>query len=110
MLASLVLQIIGPGDQLTTILYIVLFIVFMLVSLLWAQRIQSSMILSEAGRILAKLQTLKDDSRKELENYIMAVCKAPRDSQARIDQTIEYFTIMPVSLDPKGVVDKIEHV
>ena len=57
-----------------------------------------------------KLQVLKEKSRKELVDYVTVTGKAPKEAQARLDQTLEYFTIMPVDLDPNGVVGKIEHV
>ncbi len=38
------------------------------------------------------------------------VCKAPKEAQSRIDQTLEYFTIAPVNLDPSGIIGKLEHV
>lgn len=82
----------------------------MFVSILWAPRIQASMVLNDVNKNLLKLQTLRENSRKELVDYVTSVCKAPPNSQSRIDQALEYFTIMPVSLDPRGIVDKIEHV
>jgi len=36
--------------------------------------------------------------------------KAGLDVGPKLDKFLDYFTIMPVSLDPKGVVSKIEHM
>ncbi|HZW57425.1 MAG TPA: DUF1512 domain-containing protein [Nitrososphaerales archaeon] len=100
----------GTANTISFIIYIVSFVVLMFVSILWAPRIQASMVLNDVNKNLLKLQTLRENSRKELVDYVTNVCKAPPNSAPRIDQALEYFTIMPVSLDPKGIVDKIEHV
>ena len=68
------------------------------------------MVLGDVQKGLTKLQTLRENSRKELVDYVTNVCKASPGSQTRIDQALEYFTIMPVTLDPRGVVNKVEHV
>ena len=92
------------------IIYIASFLVLTFVSIIYAPRLQASTVLGEVNRNLMKLQTLRENSRKELVDYMTGVCKAPTGSSTRIDQALEYFTIMPVSLDPRGVVDKIEYV
>jgi hypothetical protein len=95
----------------TTLIYIVAFVVLTLVSLVFATRIQASMMLGEIGRNLSKFENLKNQSRKELLDYLVSVCKVPAsDSQKEADRIIDYFTIMPENVDPAGVVGKMEQV
>jgi hypothetical protein len=94
-----------------TLIYIVAFVALTLVSLLFATRIQASMMLSDIGRNLSKFEDLKNKSHQELLNYLISVCKVQAsDAQKEADRIIDYFTIMPESLDPAGVVGKMEQV
>ncbi|MCL4518587.1 MAG: DUF1512 family protein, partial [Thaumarchaeota archaeon] len=101
---------ISTGDW-TTILYIGSFVVLMLVSLLWGNRIQAATMLNYLGRNLRKLQDFKDGSRKELLEYLTVICRVQGDSLPKeIDRMLAYFTIIPETIDPAGVVGKIEQV
>jgi hypothetical protein len=105
------LQFFGGGTDLTTTVFYVIFtIVLFGVSFLWAPKIQAYTALNDVKKNLEKLQLLKDTSRREAVGYVNTVMKSPKDAQARVDQFLEYFTIMPVDLDPSGIVGKIEHV
>jgi hypothetical protein len=101
----------GSGGGLTyTLLYFLFFAGFTAVTFLYAPRIQSMMVLSDVKKNLEKLTILKDKSKKEAVDYLTITCKSPKEGQQRIEQLLEYFTIMPVDLDPSGIVPKIEHV
>jgi len=67
-------------------------------------------MLNEISRNLNKIKTIKEKTRKETINYIKNVLKPKDDPVERIDQFLEYFTIMPVETDPSGVMKKIEHL
>ena len=100
----------GTGDITSTLFYIIITIIFFAVSFVYFPRMQVYSALNDIKKNLEKIQVLKDKSRKELLDYVTVVAKAPKEAQARIDQTLEYFTIMPVDMDPNGIVGKIEHV
>ncbi len=100
----------GGGSVTATLIYVLSFVVLTAVSFLWAPRIQSMMVLNDVKKNLEKLTLLKDKSKKEAVDYLTIGCKAPKESQQRIEQLLEYFTIMPVDMDPSGIVPKIEHV
>ncbi len=89
------------------------YIIFYLPVLLfffYGQRIQSWMMLNDVSRSLNKLRGMKDRTRTETINYIKNVLKPEIDPVERIDQFLEYFTIMPVETDPSGIMKKLEHV
>jgi hypothetical protein len=53
---------------------------------------------------------MKDDARHKVIVAIKETGDPKSDPTPRIDQLIEYFTTMPISLDPAGVVPKIDHI
>ncbi|MEM3386571.1 MAG: DUF1512 domain-containing protein [Nitrososphaerales archaeon] len=87
-----------------------LFYLPFLLFLFYGQRIQAFMILGEVSRALGKLKIMREKSRKEVIDYLVNHLKPKSDPQEQVDQLLEYFTIMPVDLDPSGIVRKIEHV
>jgi hypothetical protein len=53
---------------------------------------------------------MKEISRREAIDYIKTSVKPSIDPSEKIDNFIEYFTIMPVDLDPNGIIGKLDHV
>ncbi len=88
------------------LLYYMPFLIFML----YGQRIQIWIMLNQARGSMNKLKSFKEKARLECSEYIKSNFKPAVDPVKRIDQIIDYFTIMPVSVDPAGVMNKIEHV
>jgi hypothetical protein len=68
------------------------------------------MILSDVSKSLTKLKTMKERARKEAIDYVKTSIKPSTDPCERIDKFLEYFTIMPVDLDPSGIVGKLDHI
>lgn len=97
------------GDSLGFIfnlIYLLLFLIFML----YGQKIQMLNMLREVKGAVNRLKTLKDEARKVSISSIKKMGKPENDPTERIDQFLEYFTIMPSGLDPAGIVPKIEHI
>ena len=59
---------------------------------------------------MEKLKTFKEETRKELVEYIKTTLKPTIDPTPKIDRFFEYFTIMPVDMDPSGIVPKVRHI
>lgn len=78
--------------------------------MLYGQKFQSYMILSDVSKSLTRLKTMKDNARIETIDYIKTSIRPSTDPTSRIDKFLEYFTIMPVDLDPNGIVSKINHI
>ena len=108
-LSTVTLQALSGGDT-VTLLYIVFFMGLFVFQFAFGTRIQVYFALNDIGRGLTKLKVMKDKSRKEAIDYLVNVGKAPGDPSQRVDQFLDYVTIMPVSLDPQGLVNKIDHV
>lgn len=59
---------------------------------------------------LLRLKFIRDEGRKIAVNTIKEVGKPEMDPSERVDQFLEYVTIPPESMDPAGVVWKLEHI
>lgn len=88
------------------ILFYVVFVVF----IFYGQRIQMYVMLREVEVSLYKLKFIKEEGRKTAVETIKEIGKPPTDPTDRVDRFLEYFTIGPQSLDPAGVVWKLEHI
>jgi hypothetical protein len=94
------------SSQLITLVWVGFFVI----SFFYSTRIQSYFALNEISRGLNKLKVMKDKARKEAIDYLVNVGKASGDPTQRVDQFLDYVTIMPVDIDPAGLVGKIDHV
>ena len=94
------------SNPLMWLVWIVPIVLFMF----YGQKIQLQITSSEINKSLEKLKTFKEDTRKELLDYIKTAIRPTTDPSAKIDRYLEYFTIMPVDLDPNGVIQKIRHI
>jgi len=97
------------GTDVSSLLNIVWLLSFF-VFIVYGQRIQVYIVGNDISRALNRLKLMKDKSRKEAVDYFNATGKVTGDPSQRIDQFLEYVTIMPVDLDPQGIVGKIEHI
>ena len=107
MLSGNVLQAL-PIDSNT--IFLIFWVGFFFVTFFYQARLQSYMALNDISRGLNKLKVMKDKSRKEAIDYLVNVGKASSDPAQRVDQFLDYVTIMPVETDPSGIIPKIDHV
>jgi hypothetical protein len=101
----------GPGGSNTdNPLVYILWFAPIIILMIYGQKFQSWMILSDVSKSLNKLKTMKDTARKEAIDYIKTSIKPSSDPSSKIDKFLEYFTIMPVDLDPNGIMRKLNHL
>jgi hypothetical protein len=96
-------------DNSNPIMWLV-WIIPIFIFMLYGQRIQLQITSSEINKGLEKLKAFRDDTRKELIDYVKNTIKPSEDPTARLDRYFEYFTIMPSDMDPNGIVPKIRHM
>ena len=92
----------NPLMMLVWILPIILFVFY-------GQRIQLYVTSGEIKKAIKKLDAFREKSRNELIDYIKKNTSFEMDSIKKIDRFLDYFTIMPVDMDPNGIVDKVQH-
>ena len=98
------------GGGIGSILPFLIWPVFILVMMLYGQKFQAFLALNDIGRSLNKLKTMKEKGRTEAIEYVKDNFKPDKDPTEKIDQFLEYFTILPVDLDPAGIVGKLDHI
>jgi len=107
-LGSQLFQLPG-GDIFSQILTLIIY-AFIFISIFYGQRIQLYIMLREVEGSLYKLKYIRDEGRRIAIETIKEIGKPQTDPTARVDRFLEYFTIAPQSLDPAGVVWKLEHI
>jgi len=84
--------------------------IFIFISLFYGQRLQLHIWLKEVEGSLYKLKYIRDEGRRIAIEAIKEVGKPQTDPTPSVDRFLEYFTIVPQSLDPAGIVWKLEHI
>jgi len=99
----------GGGDSISSILSMVFYVIF-IVFVFYGQRIQMYVMIREVEGSLYKLKYIKEEGRKITIETIKEIGKPQTDPSARVDRYLEYFTIQPQSMDPAGIVYKLDHI
>jgi len=98
------------GDSSISWIMNVLFYVIFVVFIFYGNRIQTYVMIREVEGSLYKLKFIKEEGRKMAVETIKEIGKPQTDPTAKVDRFLEYFTIAPQTLDPAGVVWKLEHI
>jgi hypothetical protein len=88
----------------------VLFYLFFIVFIFYGQRIQMYVMLKEVEGSLLRLKYIKEEGRKIAIETIKEIGKPQDDPSQRVDRFLEYFALPPESMDPAGIVWKLEHI
>ena len=92
----------NPLMMIVWILPIILFVFY-------GQRIQLYVTSGEIKKAIKKLDGFREESKSELVDYVKNNLNPENDFTKKIDRFLDYFTIMPVDMDPNGIVDKVQH-
>jgi len=101
-------QLFGFNDETNPIMMLI-WIVPIIIFVFYGQRIQLTITSGEIKKGIKKLEDYKTKSRIELINYVKKTMNPKNDPTQKIDRFLEYFTIMPVDMDPNGIIPKIRH-
>ncbi len=101
-------QLFGMKDD-TNPLMMLIWILPIILFVFYGQRIQLYVTSGEIKKGIKKLDGFREESRTELINYVKKNLKLENDPTKKIDRFLDYFTIMPVDMDPNGIVDKVRH-
>jgi len=102
-------KLFDANDQSNPLMWFV-WIVPIIIFMFYGQRIQLQITSAEISKSLEKLKTYKEETKKELVEYIKTTLKPSTDPSQKIDRFFEHFTIMPVDMDPNGIVQKVRHI
>ena len=93
----------NPFMMLIWFLPIILFVFY-------GQRIQLIITSRDIKKKMSELEQFRNDSRNELINYVKQKLTTNVDPTQKLDRFFDYFTIMPVDIDPNGIIPKIHHL
>jgi len=102
-------QLLGMGEE-TNPLLILVWILPIILFVLYGQRIQLYVTSSEIKKSIKKLDGFRLESRDELLKHIRTNLKPTGDPESKVALFLEYVTIMPIDMDPAGIVPKIKRV
>ena len=86
------------------------FLLFIVVYTLFGSRIQFHLIMSEVGSHLRMLSRMRQILLARVTEFIRKNAKDDTDVEGFVSTMTDYFVVEPVSLDPSGVVWKLEHL
>lgn len=101
-------QVLGMGDN-TNPLMMLVWILPIVLFMFYGQRIQLYITSGEIKKGIKKLDVFREESRNELIDYVKKTMKPKDDFEKKINRFLDYFTIMPVDMDPNGIVEKVKH-
>ena len=99
----------GMGEE-SNPLMMLIWILPIIIFVFYGQRIQLIISANEIKKDISKLEEFKNESRQRLISYIRNKLKPIDDPVKKVDSFLEYFTVLPVDLDPNGIIPKINHL
>jgi len=103
-------QIFPAQDNILGWILQIVWILFIVVFMFYGQRIQMWLMLKEVEGSLLRLRFMRDEGRKAAISVIKELGKPEQDPTARVDQFLDYVTLLPQDMDPSGIVWKLEHL
>ncbi len=100
---------IPEGTELNQIINLAFFVFIVLMSL-YGQRIQMWQWLKQIEGGLAELKRMREESRSTSIETFERYGRPHEEVESDIDRWLDFFTIMPVDLDPAGVLQRLEHL
>ncbi|MEM1947051.1 MAG: DUF1512 domain-containing protein [Candidatus Caldarchaeum sp.] len=101
------------GENILSLLLSLIWLVFLMVFFLYpsfGQRMQLSYMLRDLERKLNKLKLIKEEIGQVTVDTIKRIGKPEKDPAPEIERLSEFFLIQPESMDPYGLVYKLEHI
>jgi hypothetical protein len=97
------------GDLLSTIMYLG-YIAFFMFTFFFSTKIRTLQTTRKISKALTKVTSMRDKAKQEL---ILALPKNGANQKTtndRVDRLMQFFTIRPSNMDPKGVTRRFEHI
>jgi hypothetical protein len=92
----------GGGDFVSTLIWFVLFFVF----ILFYPRLMIAQMVYKLERETIRLETWSKHSREIVTKHMNK--KISKDLKNAIDRFVEFFMVLPVDLDPSGIIKKLD--
>ena len=102
-------ELFGTGGDSNPFMMLIWFLPVLLF-VFYGQRIQLIITSRDIKKDMAKLEQFRNDARNELIDYVKQKLSPNDDPTKKLDRFFDYFTIMPVDIDPNGIIPKIHHL
>ena len=102
-------ELFGTGGDSNPFMMLIWFLPIILF-VFYGQRIQLIITSRDIKKDMAKLEQFRNDARNELIDYVKQKLSPNGDPTQKLDRFFDYFTIMPVDIDPNGIIPKIHHL
>jgi len=97
------------GEDIDTLMMLI-WILPVIIFVFYGQRIQLLISSNEIKKDIRKLEEYTASTKKDFLNYVKNNLTSKTDPSKRLDSFFDYFTIMPVDMDPNGIISKINHL
>ena len=97
-------------DNVIGLIIQILWLAFFVLYMLYGQRLQVKIMLKEIESSLYRLKLIRDRGREIAISTIKKMNKENYDPTERVDRVLEHVYIPPVSLDPSGIIKRLEHL
>ena len=94
----------------TDTLMMLIWIIPVIIFVFYGQRIQLIISSNEIKKDIQKLEEYTASTKKDFLTYVKNNLTSSSDPSKKLDSFFDYFTIMPVDLDPNGIISKINHL
>ena len=94
----------------TDTLMMLIWIIPVIIFVFYGQRIQLLISSNEIKKDIEKLEEYTKTTKKEFLNYVKNNLTTKSNPEKKLDSFFDYFTIMPVDMDPNGIITKINHL
>ncbi|HIE14183.1 TPA: DUF1512 domain-containing protein [Candidatus Bathyarchaeota archaeon] len=103
-------QSLVPKDNVIGWIIQLAWIAVLIILMFYGQRIQMRIMLKEIEGSLIRLKMMRDKGREIAISTVKEVGKLKEDPTPRVDRFLEHVDITPVSLDPAGIIQRLEHL
>ncbi|NVM55620.1 MAG: DUF1512 domain-containing protein [Candidatus Helarchaeota archaeon] len=88
----------------------IIFLVFFFVIFFYNQRMQLWMMQKQVERAMYELERMNNEGKEILVKLVNERGKPKEDPRPMLNSLLDFFTIMPVNIDPGGIVNRLEHI
>jgi hypothetical protein len=97
------------GESSNPIMWII-WIVPIVILMYYGQAIQLKITSGAIAKNIKNLEKYKEESKKELIDHLQKNLGASQNVTKKVELFLEHFTVMPVDIDPNGIIPKIRHL
>jgi len=109
-MSTVPLQLLGFSDQTVSLIFTIGFYVFFFIFAFYQQTIMIWRVTKQIEAALFKLNRMTDESKEITVKTVKDLGKPTEDPSKAVAAMLEYVTIEPVSLDPAGVIQRLDHI